>query len=425
MVNSVYNYLPKSIFSKTTSNYKSSNKNDLKKIYSAIVNLNRKSPSYLIKSAPDREHYTLGVKESAISLHSSLSSFLETSELLASNKKVVSSQPEAAEIFISTDDFSSLPEPFTLQINQLAAGQVNTGRDTYDLSNSLIPGNYSFIIGTDGNQYEFQFNIKENSSNLTIQTTLADFINHSNINLEAKVLPSSNSNHSQMQIKSLDTESSCEPTFYLNDETWPKHSQGLIDYFELNNITSAPTNAKFLINNEPKETQTNSFTLGACLSVHLNRETNQPISIGFNADYDSVLNSLKQVTGQYNNCIDFVNQYSSTQKGATKLINSLKQITSSYNYELESYGISFDEQNKLQIDESLFLQSPSDNEENQMFQPATRYLQALLDKTSEIILNPMEYVDKTMVTYPNSLNPAFPNPYMTSMYSGMMFNYYC
>ena len=46
-------------------------------------------------------------------------------------------------------------------------------------------------------------------------------------------------------------------------------------------------------------------------------------------------------------------------------------------------------------------------------------------KMSDIALNPVDYVDKVIVTYPNTARAGFSNPYLTSIYSGMMFNSYC
>ena len=48
----------------------------------------------------------------------------------------------------------------------------------------------------------------------------------------------------------------------------------------------------------------------------------------------------------------------------------------------------------------------------------------LLKKSRQVSLNPMEYVEKTMVAYKNP-GRSFINPYSVSAYSGMMFNGYC
>ena len=52
-------------------------------------------------------------------------------------------------------------------------------------------------------------------------------------------------------------------------------------------------------------------------------------------------------------------------------------------------------------------------------------LARLSRKMQDIALNPMEYVDKTIVTYPNTSRAGFNTPYNTSVYSGIMFNSYC
>ena len=48
----------------------------------------------------------------------------------------------------------------------------------------------------------------------------------------------------------------------------------------------------------------------------------------------------------------------------------------------------------------------------------------LLRKSRQVSLNPMDYVEKIIVAYKKPGN-NFPNPYVTSAYSGMMFDGYC
>ena len=52
------------------------------------------------------------------------------------------------------------------------------------------------------------------------------------------------------------------------------------------------------------------------------------------------------------------------------------------------------------------------------------FANSLMRKTSQISLNPMQYVNKTIVAYKNP-GRNFATPYITSAYSGMMFNSYC
>ena len=52
------------------------------------------------------------------------------------------------------------------------------------------------------------------------------------------------------------------------------------------------------------------------------------------------------------------------------------------------------------------------------------FANSLMRKTNQISLNPMQYVNKTIVAYKNP-GRNFATPYITSAYSGMMFNSYC
>ena len=51
------------------------------------------------------------------------------------------------------------------------------------------------------------------------------------------------------------------------------------------------------------------------------------------------------------------------------------------------------------------------------------FRQAIVSRADDISINPMKYVDKVMISYPNPVH-SFANPYMTSIYTGMMFNGY-
>ena len=46
-------------------------------------------------------------------------------------------------------------------------------------------------------------------------------------------------------------------------------------------------------------------------------------------------------------------------------------------------------------------------------------------KADAVAINPMNYVNRTIVAYKNPNGPNFASPYITSAYSGMLFNSYC
>lgn len=93
--------------------------------------------------------------------------------------------------------------------------------------------------------------------------------------------------------------------------------------------------------------------------------------------------------------------------------------------EMESAGITFDQKGYMQMDESLATQAAQEGDLERLFGKDSRLNQRIQNKNEEIKINPMDYVDKILVSYPNFGKPPRGFSYITSLYSGMLFNYYC
>jgi len=76
------------------------------------------------------------------------------------------------------------------------------------------------------------------------------------------------------------------------------------------------------------------------------------------------------------------------------------------------------------MNEDLFKHSILSDESRTQFSTIKDFTDSILRKTNQISLDPMEYVERTMVAYKNP-GHNFATPYMTSNYSGMLFNSYC
>ena len=113
------------------------------------------------------------------------------------------------------------------------------------------------------------------------------------------------------------------------------------------------------------------------------------------------------------------------QGHSQKLIHELKRSLFPYKNEMESCGLYFDEDNFLQIDESLARQAIDEGDMKNLFSAEYGMTRSLALKSSSITVNPMDYVDKKLITYPNYSKQGINYPYSATMYSGMLFNYYC
>lgn len=76
------------------------------------------------------------------------------------------------------------------------------------------------------------------------------------------------------------------------------------------------------------------------------------------------------------------------------------------------------------LDEELFSNIITKENAKDVLTPTTEFAQSVLNKANQVSLNPMEYVEKTIVAYKNP-GKSYSSPYITSAYSGMMFNGYC
>ncbi|MDE6964071.1 MAG: flagellar capping protein, partial [Lachnospiraceae bacterium] len=79
---------------------------------------------------------------------------------------------------------------------------------------------------------------------------------------------------------------------------------------------------------------------------------------------------------------------------------------------------------QLVMNDDLFKHSILSDESRSQFSTIKDFTNSILRKTDQISLDPMEYVERTMVAYKNP-GHNFATPYMTSNYSGMLFNSYC
>lgn len=426
MINSIYNNLPISYTNNKPTRYQARRKSELTSIYSHIINLSRKSPVYLLNLTDSSQDYALSVKKNAMNLNRVMNEIGEDpGRCFVDAKIAVSSNPDIVTAELVNDSTTSLPPSYDIQVKQLASTQINTGKEYTDDFHSLKSGNYRFTINIHDNLYEFQFNTSKQSTCKDNQLKLVNFINQSDIGIKASLISDSKKQSSKIQLESLDTGNDGNMIFTLEDQPTDNGNPGIVEFFELDNVTKEPLNSIFTLNGIQKESLSNSFCLNHSLNLSLKNTSNEVVSIYYTADKDKVLNGLDQIITSYNNLIELGHKHMDEHFKARKLINDLNSITSSYKNELESCGLNLNTNNELSIDQSLALQAADDGDLKKLLLNPMGFVPSVINKSIDMSINPMDYVDKTIVSYKNNAIPGFNNPYMTSMYSGMIFSSYC
>ena len=429
-INTVYNHYLTTYAPKSTSKYDTHKKSELRSIYNSMVKLNKESPLYILDTSRESREYVIGLKENARQLRNTIASLggLDEEEML--NKKSAYSSNED---IVSATFIGEVPEggnvpPFHIEVTSLASNQVNLG--TFlpsDEKAELAPDAYSFDITINDLSYEFQYSIHNGETNREVQERLARLITNADVGVNADILEDGNGN-SSLRLTSVASglKENKDYIFLVSDDKTTKRA-GSVDYLGLGFMSRLPSNAEFLLNGESRSASSNHFTIDKMFELTLNGispEEGQSAEIGLKTDLDSLTENVGNLIGGYNSFIKAASEYLDLHPRSGKLLNEMERMSQFYQPDLEKLGFVFNESGELSLNDEAFKNSILDESGHAQLSGIRNFTNSVLRKTDQISLNPIEYVDKKIVAYKNP-GHNFATPYVTSNYSGMLFNSYC
>ena len=425
MINSIYNYY---LTTYGSSNELKSNtvhkKSELREVYNNILKISRKSPLFKIELDDDTKNYAVSLKENAFALKDIADSLNADSILGFTKRKAVSNDTDKVDVTFSATDDSENSSEFDISISKLATPQINTGNYLSQNGIHIPQGNYSFDINIGEYSYELQFKVNDTDNNRSLQDKLARLINRSDIGISAGVDENVYGN-SALKLSSNATGRSFNPHIFTMTNNDSANLADIVDYLGLNNETTEPSNAVFTINGDERSAAGNTFTINGGFELTLKDVTdeNESVHIGFKPDMDALMDSLTELSHNYNNIVSMAFGNSQSTGDSAKLYKELQHIAKKHTSALETTGLTFDENGNMKVDESLVAQSVNENNIRYSLDMIDKFKDDLKKEANLITINPMNYVDKTMISYPNPV-VSFSNPYITSIYTGMMFNGY-
>lgn len=429
-LNTVYNYYLTTYAPKSTSQYDTHKKSELRNIYNSIVKLNKESPLYLMDTSKETRKFAVGLKENARLLRNTIASLGGLDEKEMFNKKTAYSSNEdlvSASYIGEASAGDSVPS-FNIEVTALASNQVNLG--TFLPSNervALSPDAYSFDITINDLSYEFQYNIHEGETNRELQERLSRLISNADIGITADILEDDKGNSSlRLTSAASGLKENKDYIFRVTDDKTSKKN-GTVDYLGLAFMSRSPSNAEFILNGEPRSASSNHFTIDKKFELTLNRISRtdgESANIGLKTDLDSLTENINNLVSGYNSFIKAASEYLDLHPKSHKLLNEMAGMSRLYQPQLEQLGFEFKSDGQLSLNDSNFKRSVLNVEDRQQISSIRDFTNSVLRKTNQISLNPMEYVDKTIVAYKNP-GHNFVAPYVTSNYSGMLFNSYC
>lgn len=410
--------------------------NELQDIYSSIQWKNRFAPLYLNDPTPQSIAYAVHLKECANNLSQTLDALSGNDNDMFSLKSAYSGDESLASVeYVPEDAEGDVPAEFLLEIESFASPQVNTSK--FMRANqpvTISPDSYSFDIITSKLHYELQFNVNEGETHSELQNKLARLINSSDIGVSAKVLESHGRSALEITSDAYGKPYQGNHHFTVTDEN-TSYNSGIIDYLGLNKNIKEAANAIYSINGEENTSYSNSFDVHGAYHVTLHPEniasaafstdnitaqaasisSKKPVvKIGLNPDTESLSNNIEAFVGGYNHFLSEVLEDTAQEPLTRLLSNDLHKFLKLHSQSLEQYGISVNE------DATLDYEKPEDIADADALKGFGVHV---LRKLNAISLDPMEYIDRRICAYPNP-NAAYPNPYVTSIYTGMLFNTY-
>ena len=424
VLSSVYNYYQTDITPRS-SRFDSHKKKELQDVYKSIVKHSKDEPVFLMDRSKALEQYTIHMKENAITFRNEVAAIGGLSdEGLFSGKRAYSSDPDKAELTGSFEADES--SDIDLDIKQLAGPQINHGAFLEKDELGLEPGSYSFDVSTSASTYELQFTISAGDTNHDIQRRMAKLINNFNLGLNAEV-EDNNFGESALVIhsNSYGDRSASNGHFIISDEDTSQQS-GIVDYFGIRKPTDPGRDAIYSVNGKEYTASSNEVVIDGRYSVRLNETTSDgdPVHIGVKPDYESVKDSIISLAGSYNRFLQATAEYVDAQPRTNLFVSDMKFNSRYYTEALSGIGISQDDSGNINVDEEKLSEVLRDGDPSSELDTLRNFTKFTLRKADGIKLNPMDYVDKRIVAYKDPTSAHYANPYVTSAYSGMLFNSY-
>lgn len=427
-LNTIYNHYLSAYAPKGTTRYDAHKRSELKSIYNTILKLNKESPLYLPETNDESIQFAVSLKENARQLRNTIASLggLDRTDLL--NKKTAySSNPDLVETSFIGDASEKEVPSFQISVENLATGQINIGSLLPSASLADLPeDSYSFDVLVNDLNYEFQYNIRQGETNRDVQERLARLISGADIGLKADVLIEGQNSALRLTGVSTGLKDGQDFHFVISDDSTSKKA-GSVAYFGLNTVAVSPSNAKFTLNGEPREASSNHFTIEKLYEVTLHAASTSPedtAELSLKTDVESLTENISNLIDGYNSFLASVSNYDVDYHKSRRLLREMNHLSSQYAQSFSELGISRQEDGSLSLDKNTFTQTALSEKGFHGYDTLKDFTDSILKKINDVSLNPMQYVEKTIVAYKNP-GHNFPAPYAASAYSGMMFNYYC
>lgn len=429
MISSAYTYYLSTYGGQQVSKYDTHKRSELRSVYNNMLKVNKKSPLYKLLDTDNVQKYAIDLKESARSLKNVAASLTDINGSISGflRKKAVSGNTAIVEAKYIGEEETEDAEQLEIKVNALATSQVNEGNYLNPSSRNLPKGEYSFDMNIGEYTYEFSFSVRDDDDNSSIQDKLVRLFNRANIGVTAGKVTDENENQAIIMRSNSTGESGSSDGLVFSITENEKSDGKVVAALGLNNIKQRPSNANFSINGVEHTASSNTFSVKHQYQLTLKNVSlsDEAVQIGVKQDIDSILENVNELISSYNSMVDLAIGKAETVGGndGSKLISDINNVAKYYKNNLESAGFKVENDGHITVEDSILIQSAGEGNLSESLEKLNAFKKAVVAKADDISIDPMKYVNKKLISYPHPLR-NFTNPYVSSVYSGMMFNGY-
>lgn len=414
----IYNHFSSSLVpKKRNTTHKSS---ELKAVYSNMARYNQKSPMYLFSLSEKKQSQIINIKEAALTLKEVADCFSDKSSDIYAKKMLFSEDENVITGSFKQGDLGSLPEELHIQINSLAKEQVNIGNYFAANKKDFVPGNYSFTLTSERGSTPFKISVSKEDTNLDVQQRIQQYVNSKNAGVNVSVINESNSS-ALMFISDETGHAPGDNGLYFSFVS--DSNREFIDSLGLNNVHEKPQDSVFSINGDFHTSSSNQISINQIIELDFHATTVSPVAIRFTPDTNISVNQIDLFIDAYNSLIDLADSKEKVNPGSRSLFNDISVFTERHKTQLEDAGLEFNGENKIVKDDELILQGVQSGKFSELFEDLSTFREDLSSTTNRLAIDPVAYINKLIVTYPNT-KQKYPTVYNKSLYSGLIYNNY-
>lgn len=433
VLNTVYNqYLTTYAPQKSNSRYDTHKRSELKSVYNSMVKVNRDAPLYKFDNSNESREYVIGLKEESRVLHNGFVAVVGDGKNtnLGSNIAYSTDESIVSATYVGDGEDHNVDdiEQYSIEVKEMATPQVNLGLFLPKDDRGITPGPYAFDVTVGGQTYEFQYSIKEEETNFDVQSKLSRLINNAGIKLTSSVEEDAEGN-SALRIESdrYGTGANNDAMTFSIEDSSERRVSGSVAYLGIDYVSREAKDASLIINGTEVSSASNSFLLNQKYEIAINGVSPEPgmtASVGLKPDTEAAIDNISGLVQTYNNFVNTMKNYSSVVSRNNGLMMEMSNIVRSYGDDMSRMGISLGEEGTLELDQDALKEAIGDSFNPDAYDTLKSFSASVLRKSNQISLNPVAYMDKTVVAYKNP-GRNYSSPYTASAYSGLLFNSYC